>query len=141
MGKSQFKGHDLKVLVKQFTKLRNGAETDLLEVSDEIMAAINCLICIFIRDRLNETGIWDLKDEIRKNFVDLIDTGLKMSKVHYKHKLEEKPEKDVDLDLRVGGELVPTMTPQKRKEFLEAALNTFGMMECVLIQLQDILDK
>lgn len=139
---TQFKGYGLKVLVKKFARLSNGAETDLLEVSDELMAGINFLVCVCLRDRENATGIWDLKAELWDGFVTPLETGIKMSRAHYAAKLEEDdPVHDDTVSLQVGGQPLPVMNPRERKQVIEAALNTFAMLECVLIQLKDVIDK
>ena len=81
------------VLVRKFAKLSNGAETDLLEVSDEIMGALNFLICVMMRDKENVSGIWDLKEHLLKEYVAPLDTGLSMSRAHYHASIAEDPAK------------------------------------------------
>jgi len=147
----EFQGHELRVLVRKFARLSNGAETDLLEVSDEVMACLNFLVGLFIRDgKSNASGILDMKAEIQEGFLTPLETGINMSRAHYQAKLEassdrgSNPDDLVDDDLlsvQVGGQPLPHMDAQGRKKVVEAALNTFSMMECVLIQLKDVLDK
>jgi len=141
----QFRGHDLKVLVRKFARLSNGAETDLLEVSDEIMGALNFLICVMMRDKENVSGIWDLKEHLLKEYVAPLDTGLSMSRAHYHASIAEDPAKGIEgedvMSLSVGGQPLPEMTPEQKKQVVHAALNTFSMMECKLIQLKDVLDS
>ena len=81
------------VLVRKFARLSNGAETDLLEVSDEIMGALNFLICVMMRDKENVSGIWDLKEHLLKEYVAPLDTGLSMSRAHYQASIAEDPAK------------------------------------------------
>ena len=45
------------------------------------------------------------------------------------------------MSLSVGGQPLPEMTPEQKKQVVHAALNTFSMMECKLIQLKDVLDS
>ena len=139
----QFKGHGLAVLVRKICVLKHGAETDLLEICDELMSSLNLLICLMSRDKsTNHTGIWDLKDEIIKNFVNPLKTAISMSRAHYKLKLNDKPDKNElhnDVSLMVGGQTLPHMKYDKMKEVINAALNTFDMMECVLVQLYSVL--
>ena len=138
----QFRGHSLKVLVRKFIKLTNGPETDLLEVSDELMAGINFLILVFLRDSSNETGLLDMKSELRKEFLEPLEVGINMSKAHYQAKLDSDPSVTDDvMSLQVGGQLLPQMSREEQKNVINAALNTFSMLECVLIQLKDVLDK
>merc|ERR1712042_323077 len=110
------------------------------------MAAINFLVCVCLRDKQenNESGIWDLKSEILDGFVTPLETGINMSRAHYQAKLDEDPSASVPHDddgafsLQVGGQPLPQMNPRQRKEVVNAALNTFAMIECVLIQLKDV---
>merc|ERR1712051_1123547 len=61
-------GTQLQSLVKRFCTLKNGAETDLLEVSDEIMASLNFLVCILLRDRSNTLGLLEIVPQIEIDF-------------------------------------------------------------------------
>ena len=81
------------MLVRKFARLSNGAETDLLEVSDEVMGALNFLICVMMRDKENVSGIWDLKEHLLKEYVAPLDTGLSMSRAHYQASIAEDPAK------------------------------------------------
>ena len=80
---------DLQILIKRFCQLSNGTETDLLEVSDEIMASLNFLICMLIRDKENVLKIWNIIEDLENNFLKPLDKGLSMSRAHYKLKLDE----------------------------------------------------
>ena len=139
----QFTGHGLKVLIRKVCVLKNGAETDLLEICDELMSSLNLLICIFARDKLNnQTQIWDLKDEIIESFLKPLKTAISLSRAHYKLKLDDKSDtktSESNVSLMVGGQTLPHMSHGKMKEVINAALNTFDMMECVLVQLNGVL--
>ena len=111
----QFKGQSLKVLVRSFCRLKHKEETDLLEVSDEVMSSLNFLICLFLRDKENETGIRDLIVELQENFLKDIEKGLVLSRAHYQMKLFDcKDAKNDDslyqeTTLTVGGRVLPIM--------------------------------
>ena len=82
-------GIHLQSLVKRFCVLKNGAETDLLEVSDEVMASLNFLIFVLQRDKTNAFGLLDIVPQIENDFLKPLNAGLSMSRAHYKLKLEE----------------------------------------------------
>ena len=93
------------------------------------------------RDKVgNKTQIWDIKDEIYQNFLKPLKTAISMSRAHYKLKLNEKPDKtsESEVSLMVGGQPLPHMTRDKMKEVINAALNTFDMIDCILVQLFDL---
>lgn len=139
----EFLGHNLKIMIKRICVLKHGAETDILEVSDEVMASLNFLICVMIRDKsMKITGIWDLKDELISSYLKPLKTAIDISRGHYQLKQKEsRPSKDSanEVTLMVGGQTVPQMSPGQMTDVINAALNTFDMMECVLSQLNGVL--
>lgn len=139
-------GTQLHSLVKRFCALKNGAETDLLEVSDEIMASLNFLVCILLRDRNNTLGLLEIVPQIEIDFLKPLNAGLAMSQAHYKLKLDESKNDcnnhdGAEVSLMVGGKALPQMSQHQMKEVVHSALNTFSMMECVLCQLNDVISS
>ena len=139
----EFLGHKLKIIIKRICVLKHGAETDILEVSDEVMASLNFLICVMIRDKsMKVTGIWDLKDDLISSYLKPLKMAIDISRGHYQLKQKEsRPSKDSanEVTLMVGGQTVPQMSPNQMTDVINAALNTFDMMECVLSQLNGVL--
>merc|ERR1712203_158526 len=138
-------GVHLQSLVKQFCVLKNGAETDLLEVSDEVMASLNFLKFVLLLDKTNSLGLMDIVPQIENDYLKPLDAGLSMSRAHYKLKLDENKNPfshgDADVSLMVGGRELPEMSQDQMREVIHSALNTFDMMECVLCQLSDIISS
>jgi len=135
-------------ILKKICRLSNGAETDLLEVSDEIMASLNFLICLLIRDKdNNHFDLGQILPYLENNFINPLEKGLSMSRAHYKLKLEEQnkntvhPESTSEISLMVGGQALPEMSHEQMKEVVHAAMNTFDIMECVLCQLKDVISR
>ncbi len=131
-------GGELDKLVKKFCHLKNGAETDLLEVNDEIMASLNFLIALLLRDKQNDIfGLWDLVPDLTKNYLEPLAQGLSLSRAHFKLKLQEP--KSAQVTLMVGGQVLPEMSREQKNQVIHSALTTFDMTECVLCQLNDII--
>lgn len=85
-GQNYISGPLIHKLVLMFCKLSNGAETDLLEVSDEVMASLNFLICLLLRDSSdNQLGLWSLVKDLQAGFLQPLEAGLGMSKAHYRY--------------------------------------------------------
>lgn len=132
----------LQGLVRKFCVLKNGAETDLLEVSDEIMSTLNFLVCLLLRDKSNALGLWDIVPQLKADYLEPLATGLSMSRAHYKLKLEENADPNsATVSLMVGGQTLPEMSKEQMKEVVQSALNTFDMIDCVLCQLNDVVNK
>ena len=125
-------------LVKKFCHLKNGAETDLLEVNDEIIASLNLLIALLLRDKQNDIfGLWDLVPDLTKNYLEPLSQGLSLSRAHFKLKLQEP--KSAQVTLMVGGQVLPEMSPEQKNQVIHSALNTFDMTELVLCRLNDVI--
>lgn len=143
IGSKEISGSVLQGLVRKFCHLKNGAETDLLEISDEVMGSLNFLICILLRDNSNSLGLWDIKSQIETDYINPLTMGLSMSRAHYKLKSEESQDsvQGDSVSLMVGGKSLPQMSQDQMKEVIQSALNTFDMIECVLCRLKDVLNK
>ena len=143
----EFQGQSLKVLVRSFCQLKHKEETDLLEVSDEVMASLNFLICLNLRDKLNETGIRDLTSELQENYLKQVERGLVLGQAHNKQRLADcQDPKNLDsmyeeTTLTVGGRIVPIMNREQMEDVFRSALTTFDMMNCVLVQLGQVFEK
>ena len=115
-------------LIKRFCKLSHGAETDLLEVSDEIMSSLNFLICIFLRDRDNVLCLWDIASYIQDDFITPLEKGITLSRGHYKLKLEEAgsiknpSSSESEVTLMVGGQPLPEMSKDQMRQVIDSAL-------------------
>ena len=131
-------GGELHKLVKKFCYLKNSAETDLLEISDEIMASLNFLIALLLRDKQNTIfGLWDLVPDLTNSYLEPLSQGLNLSRGHFKLKLQEP--KSAEVTLMVGGQVLPEMSWEQKNQVIHSALNTFDMIECVLCQLKDMI--
>jgi len=132
----EYTGHSLSRIVLPLFKLSNGAETDLLEVSDEVLATINFGHFLLVRDKENISGVQDIKTEI-KSWVEQLEEGLRMSTAHYKQKLKEPFEDSSAMNVTVGGRELPAMDEQKLKEVVNSALNTFSLIQFNLVRVKE----
>jgi hypothetical protein len=134
--KESFFGPRFRALCLRTFKLERGPETDLLEVSDEVMASLNFLWCLKIRD---VAGVAEILDELRPTYVCQLEKGLEMSRVHYKMQLDEASkmkEEDAGCSVIVSGQKLPKMRKEETKSVVNAALNTLDLLECTLTKLK-----
>ncbi|XP_064416125.1 glomulin, FKBP associated protein a isoform X1 [Latimeria chalumnae] len=142
-----FSGLRLIPLLHIALSLPEGAETDLLQNSDRIMASLNLLRYLLIRDNEYEnlTGIWTELSKIDQNFLKPLHTGLNMSKAHYEAEIksnrENKKRKDSPVcSITVGGEKLPNMTTEMQLQVLQSALFTFDLIESVLARIEELIE-
>lgn len=144
-----FTGPQLISLLDLVLFLPEGAETDLLQNSDRIMASLNLLRYLVIKDNENDnqTGLWTELGKIENNFLKPLHTGLNMSKAHYEAEIKNSQEnsqevqKSKDLcSITVGGEDLPNMPPEMQLKVLHSALFTFDLIESVLARVEELIE-
>ncbi|XP_007169662.1 glomulin isoform X1 [Balaenoptera acutorostrata] len=140
-----FTGPQLISLLDLVLFLPEGAETDLLQNSDRIMASLNLLRYLVIKDNENDnqTGLWTELEKIENNFLKPLHTGLNMSKAHYEAEIKNSQEiqKSKDLcSLTVGREEIPNMPPEMQLKVLHSALFTFDLIESVLARVEELIE-
>uniref|UniRef100_UPI00358F47C8 glomulin isoform X1 n=1 Tax=Myxine glutinosa TaxID=7769 RepID=UPI00358F47C8 len=136
-----FCGRRLLLLLKPVLWLAEGAETDLLEHSDRIMAALNHLRFLLIRDNLseNKSGIWKEIHKIENNFLRPIRMALKLSRAHYEAQLNSATRPDRVRCSAIGSR--PLKIPVEQEvQVLQSALNLFDLLESMLARVEEIIE-
>ncbi|XP_041481407.1 glomulin-like [Lytechinus variegatus] len=147
-----FVGHRLGDLFSLIFSLPNGAESDMLELSDKVMAALNCLRFLLLRDSasVNETGIWSHIPHIERGFIDPLHTGINLSIAHYQtrmtalmdeHKARGKNKSGPvpSGSLTVAGHQLPVMPPSQQMHVMKSACFTYELMQSIVGRVRDIL--
>ncbi|KAM6327542.1 glomulin isoform 2-T3 [Podargus strigoides] len=144
-----FTGHHLISLLDLVLLLPEGAETDLLQNSDRIMASLNLLRYLVIKDcgSDNQIGVWTTLPKIEQNFLKPLHVGLNMSKAHYEAEIKNKKENrreahssNTVCSVTVGGEKMPAMTTEMQLQVLHSALFTFDLIESVLARVEELIE-
>uniref|UniRef100_A0A8B9CCL7 Glomulin, FKBP associated protein n=1 Tax=Anser brachyrhynchus TaxID=132585 RepID=A0A8B9CCL7_9AVES len=137
-----FTRHHLISLLDLVLFLPEGAETDLLQNSDRIMASLNLLRYLVIKDceSDNQTGVWTTLAKIEKNFLKPLHVGLNMSKAHYEAEIKNKRENRRVYSLTVSEEKMPAMTTEMQLQVLHSALFTFDLIESVLARVEELIE-
>ena len=68
--------------------------------------------------------------------------GLDLSIAHYQHRAQEPLNKtgdDVETEVVVAGRALPAMDPEKMKDVIRSALNTFSLLQFNLARVKDVL--
>ena len=145
-----FTGLALEKLLKLVFTLPNAEKTDLMENSERIMAALNLLRYLILRDLPtdNVTGIWDLVPNIEKTYCEPLRAGLNMSRAHYQLEIKQiKESKGRNVDpaaqgsFSVGGEDIPEPDAPQQIHMLNMAVHTFDMMESILGRVGELIQQ
>ena len=134
-------------LIQIFTKLfklKHGAQTDLLEISDEIIAEIN-LAYFIICQKSTIHGV-DIKEWVQN-----IEEGLKLSKAHWELELQNTKSKkksesavnsnEPELSVTIGSQSLPVMEPKQKIETINSALTTLDVIQFNIVPLVNKLDR
>lgn len=144
-----FFGNNLESLLKHACNLAHGSTTDLIEISDEIIAGLNLLRFLFIRDLSNETGIWDLIHTLENNFLKPLRQGIDLSKAHWRTKIKDLKEAKSNRShsscetevakviLTVGNQNLPAMPIEQKLEISHQILCGLDVMESLLIRVDE----
>ncbi|XP_011247712.1 glomulin isoform X2 [Mus musculus] len=144
-----FAGAQLISLLDLVLSLPEGAETDLLQNSDRIMASLNLLRYLVIKDNEddNQTGLWTELGKIENNFLKPLHIGLNMSKAHYEAEIKNSQQNNQVASMckgvcsvTVGGEEIPSMPPEMQLKVLHSALFTFDLIESVLARVEELIE-
>lgn len=135
-------------VLQLFCNLHKGEQSDLIELADQIIASLNLLRYLAIRDKKNVTSVWDYFPALKQSFFEPLKKGLMLSRAHYELKLQElnsdtcngdKKQKTSNVSVVVAGEMLPEMPLTDKIKVLKSALTAFDVMESVLGRLIELI--
>ncbi|CAL7935845.1 unnamed protein product [Xylocopa violacea] len=147
-----FLGSNLETLITLACKLQHGSASDLVELSDEVITSLNLLRFLFMRDKHNQSGIWNLVDKLQTDYLIPLRKGIDLCKAHWKVKIKDLEEQkrtqkvtknieleksDAEVTLIVGGETLPAMPISEKISFCHRAVNGLDVMESILIRVNE----
>ncbi|KAG5313292.1 GLMN protein, partial [Acromyrmex insinuator] len=152
----QFLGKNMELLLKKICNLSHGSSSDVVEISDEIITALNLLRFLFIRDKNNETGIWNMTHILKTNYLNPLREGIDLCRAHWRVKKKdlEQQKKDfaknqdysrlmkahMEVTLTVGGEQLPIMPLHEKISVCYQVINGLDVMESILIRVNECID-
>lgn len=68
--KRHFLGSKFPKLLARICHLPNGKFSEPIEISDELLASLNTLLYLTLRDKTNQSGFWDHRDMVEDKFLD-----------------------------------------------------------------------
>ena len=142
-----FCGASLLQLLRLVFVLPDADTTDLMEHSARIMAALNLLRYLVLRDKpaADVTGVWSLLPDIESSYSANLRMAINMSRAHFQADLEKakkgEPTTGAELELTVGSEAVPGVPREQKIQLFNVALHTFDMMESVLGRIGELVEQ
>ncbi|XP_066592820.1 glomulin-like [Prorops nasuta] len=141
-----FLGNNLKYLLRKACSLPHGSESDLVEISDEVITSLNLIRFLILKDSDNKTGIWDMIPELERNYLEQIEAGIRLCQGAWKGKLHELEQEkksnefkplDKRVSLIVGGEQLPPMPVAQKFQIVLQALSGLDVMESILFRVKE----
>jgi len=148
-------GNSLKrLLLTVFSRVPDGYRSNLLSsLSDRVMAALNLLRYLFIRDPRSEnlTGAWDLLSVIEENFLRPVHAGIVLCRADVNIEIQQlehgertstgkQQSTDSLVEFNIGAHCMPELTVEQQKEAMQSALISLDMMESVLSRVEQLID-
>ncbi|XP_055312402.1 glomulin isoform X1 [Sitodiplosis mosellana] len=138
------RGEKLKwLLLNRICIMPRGVETDILQHNDLIMAALNMLRFLAIRDKKNATQIWDYMSEIEEKFLKTLRTSLDCTRAHYKleeKRIQEKKTAGVECEVKIPDSEYMDMSEENQLRMLAIGQNTFDLIDNVLCHLIECIE-
>lgn len=142
----------LKKFLNRFFSYKPSAKGSLLEEGDRIIASLNLLRYLVIRDKpcRNTTGIWTHVPVIEENFLKTLRAELQVMQSFVQDKMRimregGQPNSNIDddfkYDVTVGNKILENLTPEQQMETLHSAFINLDMMESVLIRVEQLIGE
>lgn len=143
----QLSGVHFRAMLRRMCRLEEGAATDLLKHSDELVTALNVLHFLALGDQSNRTGFWTLVGEVQTTFLEPLRRGIELTRSHYG--LEERrvvcgedvEKNGAEIQLSVeaasgAGPIGGLIDREAKLKLLRSAMTTFDLMESLLASVE-----
>lgn len=146
-------GFNLKqLLFNHICKLENGVQCDLTNSSDQIIAALNFIIGLYLRDKDNKTGIKSLTLDLQSGFLTELRSALDFSRAHFKFEFQKVKSGEADEANKNDAKMVNVeilndpsgldeVTRDKKLDMLNSALIMFDLIDFQLARVTEIINR
>lgn len=147
-----FQGSRLMSILQLVFKPPSGAGTDkdLVQETDRVMAALNCLRFVLLRDESDKTTVWRNFTTIEKDFTEPLKQASKVTRLQYQAELANKRnemagnksknmEQSTEFSVKCpDGKALELMSLADQCEALQSGLYSLDMMDSVLARITEI---
>lgn len=151
-GEPWFQGSRLMSILQLVFKPPSGAgtEKDLVQETDRVMAALNCLRFVLLRDESDKTTVWRNFTAIEKDFTEPLRQASKVTRLQYQAELANKRdemagnksknmEQSTEFSVKSpDGKALELMSLADQCEALQSGLYSLDMMDSVLARITEI---
>lgn len=142
----------LKKFFSQFFDTKLLIEKNVLDDSEKILATLNLLRFLVIRDRLNcnVTRIWNYIPAIQENYMKTLRANLKAMNSVIQERIQKLKTNDLAesgqssefaMDVKIKDQILDDLTPEQQQEALKSACNNIDLIESVLIRVEQLIDE
>lgn len=139
------RGEMLRYILRTYAlTLPDGTETDLLKNSDIIVAALNVLRFLVIRDMFDFTQVWEDIDFYEREFIRPLRDALEMTRTQYQMeelRIKEEKAQKAATEVEVNGEKFGEMCAANRLQALNIARNTLDLIESLLLRVLECVEQ
>lgn len=131
------------ILEKYACILPDGLESDIVKNSDIIVAGLNVLRFLVIRDKRDLTELWASIRKYEVCFLNPLRDALECSRTQFKleeQRIKEKKTPDLACQFLVDGEDLAAMADENRLQALQIGRNTFDLIESLLTRVQECIE-
>ena len=154
-----FLQRNLAVLLTRICRLKHSSHTDLVEVSNEIIAALNLLRFLVMRDNDQSTGIWAMMNRMKATFMEPLKSGIQLMREHWRLKIKELEKQKNELeestitgkknveglsnnvDITVGNATLPDMPYEAKMTICQRAMGALDVMEDLLTWVWECIEE
>lgn len=143
-----FKGPKLFALLRKFCNLHEKEKTNLKENSDQIIAVLNLLRYIALRDANNVTKFWDFTQTLEEIYFSPLRTALDLSRAHFELEINNlqkedvsKPGVELDPSVTVNKIEIPKMSKEEKMGVLRGSLTVFDVISSLLTRVMELIEE
>lgn len=130
-----FSGKHFKIIfTNHICKLKNGEQTDILNIPFTIIAVLKLITYLSVRDSDNQSSYWDCLDTIRKQFLNPLATAININKSYYNSEI-----KSVKSGSHSNVKNGKIMSIEDIYEMYRVSLETLDTMHTLLHQVQTVI--
>ncbi|XP_055707266.1 uncharacterized protein LOC129804193 [Phlebotomus papatasi] len=135
-----------RIFNRHLTTLRDRETTDLVQEAEAIIASLNTIRFLALRDLKNCTSFWDRVPELHINYLHHIRKSLDLGRAHYeaeKIKIENNEDEDISekISVNIREKSLPKLSKKQKLFVMNNSLMKLDLIESVLARVNECLNN